>query len=222
MVHDDVLLSDIDKFTYLLGCLSGPALSVVAAFQVSEENYKKALERLKERYDKKVLILLEHVSSLFAISQMRKSDSSSLREILDTVAALRGSLLSLGTEQNAFEAILIQLVLQKVDSDSKHAYDRGQNYEQFPTWDNFYNILGRHCQFLECSAKPGQEFKQYDKRSEKLNHPHKKAFLTARGSCIKCDSTDHNLGSCPSFVATCLDQTGSAMFKLSSYGPHPS
>jgi len=86
MVHDDVLLSDIDKFTYLLGCLSGPALSVVAAFQVSEENYKKALERLKERYDKKVLIP-EYVSSLFAIFQMRKSDSSSLREILDSVAA---------------------------------------------------------------------------------------------------------------------------------------
>jgi len=43
---------------------------------------------------------------------MRKSDSSSLLEILDSVAALRGSLLSLGTEQNAFEAILIQLVLQ--------------------------------------------------------------------------------------------------------------
>jgi len=66
-------------------------LSVVAAFQVSEENYKKALERLKERYDKKVLILLEHVSSLFSISQIRKSDSSSLREILETGAALRGS-----------------------------------------------------------------------------------------------------------------------------------
>jgi len=77
------------------------------------------------------------------------------------VAALRGSLLSLGTEQNAFEAILIQLVLQKVI-----AYDRGQNYEQFPTWHNFYNILGWHCQFLECSAEPGQEFKQYDTRSE--------------------------------------------------------
>jgi len=43
---------------------------------------------------------------------MRKSYSSSLREILDTVAALRGSLLSLGTEQIAFEVILIQLVLK--------------------------------------------------------------------------------------------------------------
>jgi len=31
MVHDDVLLSDIEKFTYLHGCLSGPALSVVEA-----------------------------------------------------------------------------------------------------------------------------------------------------------------------------------------------
>jgi len=76
-------------------------------------------------------------------------DSSSFREILDTVAALRVSLLSLGTEQNAFEAILIQLVLQKVDSDSKQAYDRNQSYEQFPTWDNFYNILGRYCQFKQ-------------------------------------------------------------------------
>jgi len=64
----------------------------VAAFQVSEDNYKKALEHLKKRYDKKVLILLEHVSSFFSISQIRKSYSSSLREILDTVAALRGSL----------------------------------------------------------------------------------------------------------------------------------
>jgi len=145
----------------------------VAAFQVSEENYKKALERLKERYEKKVLLLLKHVSSLFSIFQIRKSDSSSLREILETVAALRGSLLSLGTEQNAFKVILIQLVLQKVDSDSKHAYDRVQNYEQLPTWDKFYNILCRHCQFLECSAKLGQEFKQFDRRPEKLNNPHK-------------------------------------------------
>jgi len=104
------------------------------------------------------------------------------------------------TEENAFEAILFQLVLQKVNADSKRAYDRGQNYEQFPTWDHFNNLFGRHCQFLECSAKPGQEFKQYDKRPEKLNHPHKKVFLTARGSCIKCDFTDHKLGSCASFV----------------------
>ncbi|GBP10481.1 hypothetical protein EVAR_70789_1 [Eumeta japonica] len=49
MVHDNAAISNIDKFNYLINCLSGPALAVVEPYQVTESNYPKALERLKAR-----------------------------------------------------------------------------------------------------------------------------------------------------------------------------
>ncbi|XP_036335398.1 uncharacterized protein LOC118745835 [Rhagoletis pomonella] len=107
LVHEDKSIPVIDKFNYLLSSLSGNALNVVAPFQVSEENYTKALKQLEQRYDKRVLIFLEHITSLFNIQTMPKPDPSSLRTILDTVSALRGSLLSLGSEADVMNAIII-------------------------------------------------------------------------------------------------------------------
>ena len=54
LVHENHSITDVDKFNYLLNSLSGPALAVVEPFQVTEQNYGKALKRLKERYDNKV------------------------------------------------------------------------------------------------------------------------------------------------------------------------
>jgi len=48
LVHSDPFIPEIDKFNYLLNCLSGPALKVVRAYQVSDDNYSKAFDRLKE------------------------------------------------------------------------------------------------------------------------------------------------------------------------------
>ena len=67
-------------------------------FFFRSKNYAKALKRLKERYDNKVLIFLEHVNNLFSAPNMIKGDNRSLRKIIDTVSAIRGSLLSLGSE----------------------------------------------------------------------------------------------------------------------------
>ncbi|XP_073841389.1 uncharacterized protein [Musca autumnalis] len=53
-------LSNIEKFNHLLNCLQGHALETVKAFQVTNENYPKALERLKARYDNILSSLLAH------------------------------------------------------------------------------------------------------------------------------------------------------------------
>ncbi|XP_023307569.2 uncharacterized protein LOC111689329 [Lucilia cuprina] len=123
MVHENSTISSVDKFNYLLNCLSGQALAVVEPYQVTEDNYPKALNRLKERYDNKVLIFLEHISALFSIPNMAKSDCDSLRKIIDTVSAIRGSLLSIGSEMEVLNGVLIHIVLSKLDSDTKISYD---------------------------------------------------------------------------------------------------
>lgn len=46
---------------------------------------------------------------------MLKGDSVSLRHIIDRVSAVGGSLLSIGSEMDVMNAILVHMVLSKVD-----------------------------------------------------------------------------------------------------------
>ena len=54
LVHEDQSLSAIEKFNHLINSLQDDALRSVKAFQITEANDQSALDRLAERYDKKV------------------------------------------------------------------------------------------------------------------------------------------------------------------------
>ena len=45
-------LSDIEKMNYLNGMLKGEAARAISGLPLTEENYKKAIELLKERFGK--------------------------------------------------------------------------------------------------------------------------------------------------------------------------
>ena len=209
MVHDNLSLTPIDKFNYLLNCLSGPALAVVKPFQVTDENYPKALERLKERYDNNVLIFLEHINDLFNITEMSKSDSISLRNIIDTVSAIRGSLLSLGSELDIMNAIIIHIVLSKLDEGSKQNYDEKIDFKSLPSWETCYDILNHRCQFLESCGK-----KNYSKNSSSGSKPksnfvrHSNTFVSSNAytNCAYCNSSEHYLASCSSFLSLVVSE----------------
>ena len=74
LVHNEPMPA-IDKFNYLLKCLSDQALAAVESFQVAEDNYEKVHKRLAERFDNKVLILREHISSMFDMPRISKADA---------------------------------------------------------------------------------------------------------------------------------------------------
>ena len=76
-------------------------------------------------------------------------DGVALRKLIDNAAALTSSLLSLGSVEEILNAILIHLVVSKIDSDSTNPYNELQDFKEFPTWDKCYSILSRRCQFLE-------------------------------------------------------------------------
>ncbi|XP_073831766.1 uncharacterized protein [Musca autumnalis] len=203
IVHDNPTISLIEKFNYLLNCLSGQALAVVQPFQVCEENYEKALQRLQERYDNKVLIFLEHIESLFNVPQMQKSDSVSLRHLIDTVSAVRGSLLSLGSEADVMNAILVHMVLSKVDNETKDNYDEKQDFKSLPSWDLCYELLSRRCQFLESHKKriefPEKVVANKPKPNNKFNRS-AHTFVNSNSNCSYCNSSEHNLSTCSSFA----------------------
>ncbi|XP_061387580.1 uncharacterized protein LOC133322632 [Musca vetustissima] len=203
MVHENPSINIIEKFNYLLNCLSGAALAVVEPYQICEENYEKALDRLQERYDNKVLIFLEHIESLFNVPKMQKSDSVSLRHLIDTVSAVRGSLLSLGTEADVMNAILVHMVLSKVDGDTKENYDEKQDFKSLPSWDLCYELLSRRCQFLESHRKRTEVSDRIVAQKPKPNPKFNRSahtFVNSNSICSYCSSSEHNISNCSSFA----------------------
>lgn len=100
---------------------------------MSAANYPKALASLHRVYDNKCLIFFDTLAQLFDIPPVSKP-SASLRSIIDKVSAIFESLLSLGNEKDVANAMIIHLVLSKVDYIRKSKYEEQLDYDVLPKW----------------------------------------------------------------------------------------
>ena len=66
-------LSNVQKLTYLQGCLEGPALKCIKGMTLSNENYIQALKQLKDRYANPQLITSTHMSKLLKLEKVFNS-----------------------------------------------------------------------------------------------------------------------------------------------------
>ncbi|XP_075151043.1 uncharacterized protein LOC142225150 [Haematobia irritans] len=214
LVHDDPTLTKIEKFNHLIASLQDDALRTVKAFQVNENNYESALARLAERYDNKCLIFQDHIASLFNLKKIVRPNAPELRQTIDTVSAVLDSLSHLGSEKDIMNAIVIHLVLSKVDADTKAKWDENLDYRKLPQWKDCASILIRRCQFLELNEEKAFKGENGQNRfgREKLNGKGKKPqFALActqvhTNECYFCSGMDHLIGSCPMFLAFKVSQ----------------
>ncbi|XP_070141133.1 uncharacterized protein [Drosophila kikkawai] len=211
-------MSKIEKFNQLLNCLRGPALETVRAFQVTADNYTKALDRLKQRYDNPTLVFLDNISSLFALPTAAKANGQQLRSLIDNASALYNSLRSLGNETQICQAMLISIVMGKVDQETKRKWNESLDYTVLPSWDNCVQVVERHCQYLESDKKPAAEASMvqpggHRSRSQRNQANHKtfrcpeliNLALENRLNavkryklCINCLGKNHLVANCPS------------------------
>jgi hypothetical protein len=66
-IDGNTQLSEGDKFSYLCGLLLEPARSTILGFALTADNYKAAVDLLKKRYGKKILIQRAYVNELLNI-----------------------------------------------------------------------------------------------------------------------------------------------------------
>lgn len=91
---------------------------------------------LKSVYDNKCLIFFDTVSQLFDIPSMTKPSTSSLRSIIDTVSAIFASLSSLGNDKDIANAMIIHMVMAKVDHITKSRFEEQLDYDTLPSWED--------------------------------------------------------------------------------------
>ncbi|XP_033252781.1 uncharacterized protein LOC117192220 [Drosophila miranda] len=204
LVHNDPILSNVEKFNHLLSCLVDDALGTVKAFQISADNYEKALDSLKEVYDKKYFIFSDTVSQLFDIPSTTKASASCLRSLIDTVSAIYSSLQSLGSEKDINSAMLIHIALSKVDPTTKSRFEEQLDYDKLPSWSECAAQLNRRYQHLaaeESTRNKGKTKQETSKGPTKSSFSCAKTDRRADSKCSYCHAGNHTISNCQSFSA---------------------
>jgi len=167
--------------------LSGSVLEGVQSFQVTENNYKKALERLDARYDNDVLIFSDCIS--------KHPSSSAFQRLIDNALAIRGSLLFTGSAEQVMNGNINYILLSKVEHETETKNDETQDYEKLATWDDCCTIL----QILEGHRPLDHSTTQNPKQSQAS-----KTFLsTLSPSCRNTDHQSSNARSANKHITRC-------------------
>lgn len=118
-IDNNPKLDAVDKFRYLRMYLDdnkdgdGPK-SLIAGFSTTADNYKEALNIIKETYGKKERIIMSHVSKLLTLETYEKFDKSSLRCLYNKVKTQIRQLEVLDITSEQYSIFLVPIVLSKL------------------------------------------------------------------------------------------------------------
>ena len=114
-IDSNTNIRDIDKFNYLKGCLKGEALDAISGLALSMENYKEAIQLLKNRFGNEQLLISAHMESLLKISKIRSRENiKELRMLYNHVENCIRNLKSLKLDTSGYGSLLIPILKDRL------------------------------------------------------------------------------------------------------------
>ena len=125
-------ISDVEKFSYLKGFIGGAAEKCIEGVTLTAENYKKALDRLEERYGNKQVIIAAHVNKLLKLENIKGGRNvKDLRQLFDQVESHVRSLGTLNVRSEHYGPLLIPIILERLPEDIKLQISRALGQENW-------------------------------------------------------------------------------------------
>ena len=119
-IHQNNDLSEIEKMTYLLNLVEGDAEQAIKGLQLSNENYKSALNLLQERFGDDQIIVSAHMNKLLNLeSSSEFIDVKEVRNLYDTIEIQVRSLCSIGLEEKSYGPMLVPIIMSKLPQEIK-------------------------------------------------------------------------------------------------------
>ncbi|XP_053968078.1 uncharacterized protein LOC128869537 isoform X2 [Anastrepha ludens] len=183
VIDNDGDLTQSDKLQYLRSGLSGAALDTIQSLEISETNYKNALDLLKKRFDNKRIIFQAHIRQIFGLDRADAS-ASKWRKLTDKVTSHIRALQSLGSQEQISDCIIVELLIQKLDKATQSKWEENSSSNELPSWDQLAAFLEKRCRTLENVEHAIQT--QTDQ-------------VDRNGGCAFCRCPDHRIYHCQLF-----------------------
>lgn len=213
LVHNNESLSAVEKYHYLISCLSGSALTIVKGLPVTTENYQIAFDALVDRFQNKRLLAAKYLDKILNITALKSSSLDQLLTLTNTFYESVSALHSINID-NLGEYILFHLAFRALDCDTRKRFEI-QNEKHMPHFADLLSFLQGYVKILETSEQRSSHSSvqprvhTFSKPGNKPTEPRFKSSknynssVTRKGFVKKitcpCCNLQHSIYKCPKF-----------------------
>ncbi|XP_054709016.1 uncharacterized protein LOC129218718 [Uloborus diversus] len=146
MISANENISETQKLFYLKAALQGEAKML----ETSEDTFKSLFSALEARYENKRAIVDLHIQEILGLEKINFENSKLLRNLSDKVKKNLRGLKVLNLECNDLSnAIITNIVLQKLDKDSRKAYELSVATKEIPSLHELLQFIDNRSNVLD-------------------------------------------------------------------------
>ena len=149
-IHANTNLTDVQKFTYLKSQLEGSAASVIEGFAMTNANYARAIDLLKERFGQQQKITHSAMQALLKLPAP-SNKVSSLRNFYDKMETYIRSLEAMGQCQESYGSLLVPVVLEKIPGEIRRQLARENGTSEW-TLEELRRAINKEIAILEAGT----------------------------------------------------------------------
>ncbi|CAB0036627.1 unnamed protein product [Trichogramma brassicae] len=154
IMKDATDITDVERFYYLNSSLTEDAAKTIKNLAVTEENYKRAWDRLVSHYDNKRALVHSALSELFTISPLTKESSKALRELRDRTNEVVETLEALGRPIRC-DDVLVFMTVQRLDPNTGRDWQTSRaSTTEPPSYEDLDSFLKTRVEALEFVEMP--------------------------------------------------------------------
>ncbi|KAJ8962073.1 hypothetical protein NQ318_018022 [Aromia moschata] len=189
-IHDNNTLANVERFEYLLGCLSGEPLNLIKTIVLSDDNYPIAYKTLLDRYDNKRELATHYWDRLRSLQKLKDETPSGLRSLIYNFNENLSALRAIKIADSLEDFMLLNILLEKLDSKTRRYFEAEIRNLKVCEKDH---IIYR-CPVLKAKS-PADRFKVVKEKRLCINclRPHQVKNCSSTSTCRTCHKNHHTL-----------------------------
>ncbi|GFX90657.1 integrase catalytic domain-containing protein [Trichonephila clavipes] len=146
LISNNEQLNDSQKLYYLRASLKGEA----KLLESPSDSFDSLFSALEDRYENKRQLIDSHVLEIINYEKIYSESAKELRALMDCINRNIRALKVLKYEQNDLsDIILINIILQKIDKESRKQFELSLKTAEVPTFDSIMKFLEKRSAVLE-------------------------------------------------------------------------
>ncbi|GFX25079.1 uncharacterized protein TNCV_2752541 [Trichonephila clavipes] len=146
LISNNEQLNDSQKLYYLRASLKGEA----KLLESPSDSFDSLFKALEDRYENKRQLIDSHVLEIINYEKIYSESAKELRALMDCINRNIRALKVLKYEQNDLsDIILINIILQKNDKESRKQFELSLKTAEVPTFDSIKKFLEKRSAVLE-------------------------------------------------------------------------
>ncbi|XP_071056914.1 uncharacterized protein [Onthophagus taurus] len=149
LIHDNLAMTPIVKFQYLLTSLKGEAFSLLKGLPMTTANYIVAYNTLKGRYQNKRYLATLYFHEIIHLKSLKDESAKSVRHLTDFFNENVEGFRQLGFPVKEWDFLLLNLLLQKLTDSLRASFEDEHASIEILTYIQLTPFLEKKAKALE-------------------------------------------------------------------------